>query len=247
MLAPSAASGYLNHLPTPYRDQEFLGLFLKAFEKLLSGIDDGVSVDAAPTAGIEAVIRDIAAYFDPAQVPPFVQAPPDQVDSLELERVGWLASWVALELRPDWELEKCRRLIQEIVSIYPLRGTRAGLEKYLNIYVPGGATVNDQITPFQLGYSSTIGADTVLDWDAMQVGLVSRIGVDTVIGSLPQNFFVVNVAFDDPEPAKLAAKAAAVRAVVDAEKPAHTYYQLAYQGPALQIGIHSRVAIDTLL
>jgi len=247
MPASGELSSYLAYLPAVYREQEFLGRFLKGFEKLLSGIDDDVQADSAPTAGIEAVIDDIAAYFDPAAVPPFVQGSPEQVDSYELERVRWLASWVALELRPDWELEKCRQLIQEIVSIYPLRGTRAGLEKYLNIYVPGGATVNDQITPFQLGYSSTVGADTALDWDPMQVGLVSQVGVDTVIGSLPENFFIVNVAFDDPEPAKLAAKAQAVRAVVDAEKPAHTYYQLAYQGPTLQIGIHSRVDIDTLL
>ncbi len=173
----------------------------------------GVAVNRV--GGLEEVIGGIASYFDP--------------DGTPTEFLNWLAGWVALSLRENWGEDQQRRLIQEIVSIYPIRGTRIGLERYLKIYVGPGVTIKDQLA------------------SSFQVGVNSRVGIDTVLGGLPPHFFIVNVAFDEPNPAKLKEKAVAVAAVIDIEKPAHTYYKLNFTGPTFQVGVRSTVGIDTLI
>ena len=49
------------------------------------------------------------------------------------------------------------------------------------------------------------------------------------------------------EPAEIRAQRQILAAIVDAEKPAHTHYTLTVETPILQIGVASRVGIDTLL
>jgi hypothetical protein len=44
-----------------------------------------------------------------------------------------------------------------------------------------------------------------------------------------------------------AAKEETVRAVIEAEKPAHTVYHLCVVQPAMQIGLQSRLGIDTVV
>jgi hypothetical protein len=46
----------------------------------------------------------------------------------------WLASWVALELRPEWSEYQQRLLISQMVGIYQRRGLKEGLFTYLDIY-----------------------------------------------------------------------------------------------------------------
>jgi len=156
----------------------------------------------------------ISDFFDPAQAP--------------AEFLPWLASWMALVLRADWEEEQQRAVIAKIIPLYRKRGTRAGLEDYLKIYAGAGVTIKDDVAPMEVGVSSTVG-------------------VDAVIGGIPPYFFVINVAFAEPDPGKLKEKARAVEAVLDIEKPAHTFYKLNFQGPTLQIGVRSTVGRDTLI
>jgi hypothetical protein len=37
------------------------------------------------------------------------------------------------------------------------------------------------------------------------------------------------------------------QSIVDLQKPAHTYYKLTVETPTLQINVHSKVGVDTLL
>lgn len=112
-------SKYLQYLPSIYQTEKdengstFLGSFLKAFEKVLSGIDDGVTIDGVspdefivktengnlniynkPLKGIEEILDTIHDYFDPMETP--------------LEFLNWLAGWVALTLieGEGWNEEK---------------------------------------------------------------------------------------------------------------------------------------------
>ena len=55
------------------------------------------------------------------------------------EFLPWLASWVALRLRPDWDDYQTRWLIAEITRIYRQRGLKRGLLTYLGIYAPSAA------------------------------------------------------------------------------------------------------------
>lgn len=149
-------SKYIHYLPSIYQKDKdipasaFLGSFLKAFEKILSGIEDGVNIDGKPIKGIEEVLDNLCDYFDPNETP--------------LDFLNWLAGWVALTLKEGktWSEDKKRQLISRIVPLYQKRGTREGLEEYLKIYVGESVSVFDDLGPFRLGVSSRVGVDTVI-------------------------------------------------------------------------------------
>jgi phage tail-like protein len=149
-------SKYVQYLPSIYQmskddpSSAFLGTFMKAFEKVLSGIDDGVSIDDDPVKGIGEVLDNFYNYFDPQETP--------------RDFLNWLASWVALTLKEGetWSDEQKRQLISRIVPLYQKRGTREGLEEYLKIYVGDGVSILDELGPLRVGVSSRIGADTVI-------------------------------------------------------------------------------------
>ncbi|MER2515811.1 MAG: phage tail protein [Candidatus Accumulibacter phosphatis] len=155
---------------------------------------------------------------------------PDYFDPMRAREdfLPWLASWTALVLRADWSPEQKRTVLAKIIPLYRKRGTKAGLEEYLKIYVGDGVSISDEHDP-------------------IQVGTISTVGVDTVVGGMPPHLFHVNVAFTTPDPAELSRKTASVRAVLDIEKPAHTSYSLSISGPTFQIGVQSTVGIDTLI
>jgi hypothetical protein len=104
-------SAYLDFLPAIYRQETvrgqaaFVGLFLKIFEKILSGINDDVvltekapesSLQTADVTGIEEVLEQIHEYFDPLFTPPFHH------DRDVEEFIAYLSSWVALILDENW-------------------------------------------------------------------------------------------------------------------------------------------------
>jgi phage tail-like protein len=122
-------SSYTNYLPAVLwsRDQDpsqFLARMLCAFEKILTGIDDGVKIDGKPVESIEKTIDNLSHVFNPWCT-----------DSRFLD---WLAAWVALDLPEEWKKPeneyRTRKLIADIVSIYQSRGLMAGLYTYLDIY-----------------------------------------------------------------------------------------------------------------
>jgi len=156
----------------------------------------------------------------------------DHFDPLKTDQdfLPWLASWVALVLRADWEERQQREVLMRILPLYRKRGTREGLEGYLRIYAGEGVTIKDELAVLQIEESSTVG-------------------VDTIVGGFPPYFFIVNVAFTEPDPEKLREKAKAVEAVLEIEKPAFTFYKLNFRGPTLQVGVmdRSRVGMDTLI
>src|SRR5687767_11584759 len=95
-------SSYLQHLPPVlWQDEpdlpEFsLGAFLRIFEKILTGIDDGVAVahGGHTHESISTMISGMPDLFDPWRTPP--------------QFLAWLASWVGLEFptlqgQPLWD------------------------------------------------------------------------------------------------------------------------------------------------
>ena len=204
------ASAYLEHLPALYQEDPLLGKFLEGFRVMLEGGEGS----AGDVEGIGQKIDRVAQLFDPQHLPSAF--------------LNWLASWMALTLREDWEEPRRRDLIREIVSLYPLRGTRKGLERYIKLYAGDGVTVRDHLAP-------------------MRVGQTSRVGTETVLGGMPPHFFVVNVRFSEADRGQIGTMTLAVKAVVDAEKPAHTYYDLNTQGASMVVGVVSTVGKDTII
>jgi phage tail-like protein len=231
---PGQASRYLEYLPAIYQQDaevghpNFLGRFLLAFEQMLTGLGDinepGLEeildglVD--PVSGATR-LAGIHRYLDPGpNLPDHEHAP--------AEFLEWLAGWVALTLRADLDELRQRDFIARAVSLYRLRGTKQGLEEFVRIYTRLGATVNELNTPFQIGVHSTIGVDTLLNGGAA-------------------HFFQVLIRLPTPDPEQLRRQRQITTAIIDLEKPVHTYYELDVETPTLQIGVYSTIGVDTLL
>lgn len=126
-------SSYLRFLPPvlwqaePDAPEFSLGAALRVFEKLLTGIDDGVPIRHTASDGtpvehdpVGEVIARLHRLFNPWTTPaPFLP---------------WLASWVSLEFPAIWDEYQRRKVTSEIVGIYRQRGLKRGLEQYLGLY-----------------------------------------------------------------------------------------------------------------
>ncbi len=136
------AAQLLSRLPAIFGEDPALGDFLVPFEKILLGpTSDG--------SALREIIAGLAAYFDPTQAPS--------------EFLGWLAGWVALNLRADLDEAQRRSFIANAVPLYRLRGTKAGLERFLYIYTGLAPTITEyEKASFQIGVHSTVGVDTFL-------------------------------------------------------------------------------------
>jgi len=214
-------SSLLDSLPAVLQEDrsagapDFLGRFLLGFEHLLLGLGD------AATPGLEEIIARIYRYFEPGAALADGERAPK-------EFLQWLAGWVALTLREDWDELRQRDLIAKAASLYRMRGTKRGVEEFLRIYTRLGVNIEELNTGFQVGVHSTVGMDTVLD------------------GGAPF-FFRVRVLLPSTQPEEIKAQHTVAHAIVDLQKPAHTHYALTVETPIFQIGVHSTVGVDTLL
>jgi phage tail-like protein len=180
-------SSYLDHLPAVFRQDAFLGRFLLAFETLLSQ----PPLDA-PQPALEEMIEDIAHFFRPSETP--------------AEFLPWLAGWVALSLREDWEEDTKRKFLQEIVPLYRKRGTKDGLESMLRIYIGEDVPI------------------TIYDTDG-----------DFEKFEPPAHFFQVEMTVRDRDPVLLQHRQQIAMAIIEQEKPAHTFYALQIMIPTMRL------------
>ncbi|MBN2487711.1 MAG: hypothetical protein JXA98_01635 [Methanosarcinaceae archaeon] len=188
-------STYMNYLPSVFYGGEkepFIGRYLKIFEKIMSGIGDG-EIDGKK--GILEMLDIISDVFyprfsfmtdaeDETFLPLLTPESRDRfysyfgtdVDADEYldEFLRWLAGWMALVLKEDWEFEKKREVITRIFPLYRMRGTKKGLEEYLKIYVGKHITIIEEAEPFQ-------------------IGVTSHVGKKGRLGGFPPYFFIVEV------------------------------------------------------
>jgi phage tail-like protein len=244
-VTPSQVSTYLQYLPAVLQENAdtqgvtFLGRFLLAFEQILSGLgnpkqpglEEIIGGIVGPD-GKEMKLASLARYFDPGvrSGEPLLEEQHRTPQCF----LPWLASWVALSLREDWSEEERRRFISRVVPAYQQRGTTSGLTEVLLAY--SGITERNSIEirefnqPFQLSVTATVG-------------------VDTVVGSGPPHYFWVKIILPGVGNLNRTRREQIVRAIIDQEKPAHTYYDLDIDYPTMQVGVleRCRVGISTLL
>ncbi len=185
------ATSYLDYLPATFRQEPFIGRFLLAFETVLSG--------AGGVAGLETAIGGLADYLDPA--------------TTRADFLPWLAGWVTLTLRADWDEQTRRSFIAQIVPLYRLRGTKAGLVRMLKLYTTEPVEIYD------------------------------------TFDNLPY-FFEVRLTLSEADPALLQTKQQIARAIIDQEKPAHTFYALQVAVPTMRLvseALHERTGAPLLI
>ena len=216
-------SGYLRFLPELFRgtagDSGFLDQYLKVFEALLSGRSDVPPGEGA--SALEQTIAELPALLDPGLTP--VQQESDDAP-LTSPFLDFLGRWVALNFDQNWGLDKRREWLRRIVPLYKRRGTRAGISAYLAMFVGNQARVEEPSGGFFVG--SKINPPIV--------------GVSTFIAGAPAHYFRVRLSYGFfPVPFDYATWKSlrqSTRAIVDLEKPAHTYYSLRATAPGIILG-----------
>jgi phage tail-like protein len=190
----SDTSSYLRHLPAEFERQVFLGRFLLAFERILN-----VGPPGGPPA-LEEVIDGIDRYFRPRD-------DDDRSRQAPAEFLPWLAGWLSLTLREDWDEATRRRFLSGIVPLYRKRGTKDGLREMLRLYLGQNTAIAilDDQRPGEFAFDP------------------------------PAHFFQVHVTTTDITPEELQIKQRIATAIIDQEKPAHTYYALQFLMPSMRL------------
>jgi phage tail-like protein len=218
-------------LPRAFTEDEaepsFLHRYLALFEGLLHDLE------------LRSACRDV--LVDPASTP--------------AEALDWLASFVGLVLDDRWHEAARRQLLAEIVPLYRRRGTVWSLSRYLELFLAGAAadaTTRPGLAPVIIEHFRLRGAGgPVLGGDAALssrsvVGAGFRVGGE--VGSLAER----PLDPDDDRASAFAAHAhrfsvlvtrplgteeeAAVRHILDTERPAHTAYDLCTVDAGMRVG-----------
>ena len=197
----TAGNQFLQYLPAIFHEDGFLGDFLRPFEDLWLQSNDSqprhAQRDDGDTLALEHRISHLDDYFDPEKT---------------RERfLEWLGGWVAVTLQARLPEPKQRQFIANAVQYYRRRGTKKNLEALLNFFTDGTAVVREADAP------------------EFQIGVHSTIGIDTYIGDRVAFYFQVDLTLSSAsgEPgADRRQREDLARAVIEAEKPAHTDYHL---------------------
>ncbi|NEO37722.1 MAG: phage tail protein I [Moorea sp. SIOASIH] len=186
-------STYLNYLPANFQEDPFVGRFLLAFERVMSGLPPSHDDPNPDQWALEEYIDRIPTYFNPYNHPDL----PVESDIAPNEFLPWLASWVALSLRDDWSEEVKRRFISNIVPLYRQRGTKAGVKQMLELYT------QEEVKIYEF--------------------------------EEPAHYFQVTITLNERDPKLLGRQEEIAKAIVNQEKPAHTFYALRVLLPGMQI------------
>ena len=165
------------HLPAMFREEPFVGSSCGPSRRCLSGTD-------AEQPGLETTISHLADYLDPA--------------TTKAEFLPWLAGWVTLSLRADWDEATKRSFIQQIVPLYRPARHQSRPAAHAQLYT---------------------GQLPQIDDDFEQ----------------PAHFFQVRLKLSEADPELLQRKQEIAQAIIDQEKPAHTFYALQVAVPTMRL------------
>lgn len=265
--------GYIDHLPTIYRNDSACKEFLQAFLSLFESLFDDV----------EEKIVDLSVLFDPAATPKDI--------------LPWLAGWLAVELNEDWDEAKQRRTIAQAFELYGRRGTAEGLREMLRVFGGVNAIIEEPImdaswwslpaAPAPCGCrpktsscgcgqgTGSCGCSKKKGETAWEATENSILGVTTmllpaspqgaVLGSsatLDQSHLITNAEFGEPLFSDVAHQFSIqiyrtqlhcaetlprVQAIIEREKPAHTEYHLCVIEPTMRVGYQAQVGKDAVV
>jgi phage tail-like protein len=222
-------SSYLERLPALFQegDAEFLGRLLLGFEHVLSGLGDvddpGLEevLDGAADPDSGRVLAGVERHFDPGVRAGRAELAPEQRAPAEF--LEWLAGWVGVALRSHMTENQRREMVARAVALYRKRGTREGLEQLLAVQSGLKATITDAGSPRRDGAPDL--SDKGPHYFHVEVSMSDLGGPIDVVKPLRE----------------------ILTAILDAEKPAHTTYDLDFKTVELQVGKTSHVGVDTLI
>lgn len=195
--------------PEPVKRSSYFK-FLPPFYATVHGdslLDSLLCIAESILAPLDRQISQLDCYVDP-QIAPEAQLP-------------WLAFWVDQVLNANWPLERRRALIMRAADLYRWRGTRKGLRDYIEAFtevVPIIVEPKQEVLASNPQLRKEVLHVLGLD-DPGQIAGPLRLRIEQ---PLPDSVFRVimvaraGVTFDEAQ----------LRQIIEAEKPAHTGYEL---------------------
>jgi phage tail-like protein len=180
------------------------------------------------------------------------------------EALDWLSSFVGLVLDDRWALSARRQLLAEIVPLYRRRGTLASLSRYIELFLAGddaGRSDRPPVSPviiehFRLrGAGGPIVGEEPAGSNRSVVGFGFRVGGaaddpdgtadladdQAAFGGTAHRFSVLV-----PRPLG-AEEEAAVRHILDTERPAHTSYELCTVDAGMRVGSGLHLGLSSIV
>ena len=153
--------------------------------------------------------------------------------------LAWLGSWFDFTFLAEWSDATRRAFVRQAIALYKQRGTLPGLQAILRLHAGLPAPHPLIIEHFRLR-----------DYDARRD-----------VPDPPGPYYLAGAPLDPPAneiahhftlalPQKAAADAAALQTLqrlIEAQKPAHTRYQIRLVAPGIAIGCQSTIGVDMLL
>lgn len=175
---------------------------------------------------IETQIAAFTSYLDPDGVPAG-------------DFLAWLASWFDLAFLAEWSDAVRRAFVRQAIALYKQRGTLPGLQAILRLHTGLPAPHPVIIEHFRLR-----------DYDARR-DVADPPGPYYLAGApLDPSSAEIAHHFTLALPQKAAGDSAALQTLqqlIDAQKPAHTRYQIRLVSPGIAIGCQSTIGVDMLL
>lgn len=243
-------ASYLEHLPELFSADDETRWFLERF----------LSIAQTEWDDIQRRGEELPAAFDPDAVPA----------GEPLER---LARWLALDLEQRWDDAGKRRLLAGAPPLASKRGTLEAVRGFLRLYLEAlrGADTGGHASypcvvegfrerarlllstgaPAALGHGAPLWSRDVVG--RLQIGVHSRVGDARMVsvGDPQRDLFGEHAhRFRVYVPAawvRSADEERMVRRALDAEKPAHTQYDLCLVEPRLRVGVQCTVGVDAIV
>jgi hypothetical protein len=234
---------FIDYLPEVFHPADgrsnFLTQFLNAFELVFEGMESEIEGERDLSSG------GIPDLFSPHTTPPPQFGHRQQAGRGDFAFLQYLASWIALPLRPDKPLDWNRWFFDTAIGLYGQRSTVPGVEAMLRAWLKGDLLETTPAIPILSDLTPASNEATAV----FQLGVAATLGVDTVLGIGPPFLFVVDLVADPQQaalrtPAGLDTVQRMARSMLDAEKPAHTYYSLAIRASTMQLAPPGQTTID---
>lgn len=238
---------YLRYLPSVYSADDAQRSFLERFLAIFQTTWDE----------LEQKVTNIRCLFDPT-------AAPD-------EGLDLLAQLLAVPLEATWTATQKRMLLAAVPEFFTRRGTPDGVQRFVQAYLEILSAGQSRATDYpvfvegfryrhriMLGQGAATFGDQPVLWGQAQVARL-QLDSDAQLGAVrlvstadPARdvFHAYAHRFKVFVPAAWIKDAAAermLRRAIEAEKPAHTAYDLCLVEPRFRIGIQSTVGFDTII
>jgi phage tail-like protein len=240
--AEQQSHGMLRRLPALFTEDRDQAAFLHGYLATV----DGVLYDL----DVRASCRDI--LVDPHGTP--------------AEALDWLASFFGLVLDGRWAEAARRQLVAEIVDLYRLRGTVWALGRYLEIFLAGdraGEPGLIGVSPVIIEHFRLRGVGGPLLGGEPSLRSRSVVGAGLRVGGAVGELHSKPLDPDDTATSPFSSHAhrftvliprplvgeedAAIRHVLDTERPAHTAYDLCTVDAGMRVGNGLHVGISSIV